>query len=308
MRGRVLKSTGSWYTVIADNGKMFRCKIRGKLRLNSSRTTNPVTVGDNVIIDTEETGDTGNIVRVEDRKNYIIRKSSNLSREAHIIAANIDLAVLVVTVEFPETNLVFIDRYLATAEAYQIPAVIVFNKIDLYKDESIAHKLEFYISIYSSLYPCYSVSAETGEGIDELKMLLKNKISLISGNSGVGKTTLINKIEPNLNLKTADISHYHLKGKHTTTFSEMFPLYIGGFIIDTPGIKGFGLVDMDKREIFHFFPEIFKESAKCQYKNCTHEHEPGCAVKEAVEKNSISSSRYYSYLSIINEKEEKYRT
>jgi ribosome biogenesis GTPase / thiamine phosphate phosphatase len=307
MQGRVLKSTGSWYTVFNDNGQTYHCKIRGKLRLKSSRTTNPVTVGDIVNIDIESDGVTGNIVNVEQRKNYIIRRSSNLSREAHIIASNIDQAILVVTIEFPETNLVFIDRYLATAEAYQIPAVLVFNKIDLYSDKGIRDKLDYFHSIYNPLYPCYNVSAHTGEGLNELKNLLSAKISLISGNSGVGKTTLINKIEPSLNLKTADISHYHLKGKHTTTFSEMFPLTIGGFIIDTPGIKGFGLVDMDKREIFHFFPEIFKVAALCQYKNCTHEHEPGCAVKDAVEKNEISSSRYFSYLSILSGKEEKYR-
>jgi ribosome biogenesis GTPase len=308
MLGRVLKSTGSFYSVFDDNGKTYRCGIRGKLRLKSTRTTNPITVGDIVSIDVESDGETGSIVRVEPRKNYIIRRSSNLSREAHIIAANIDQAILVVTVEFPETNLVFIDRYLATAEAYQIPAVIVFNKVDLYNDESIQEKFRYYKSIYTPLYPCLSVSSITGEGIKEFKELLSGKISLISGNSGVGKTTLINKIEPTLNLKTADISHYHLKGKHTTTFSEMFPLSFGGFIIDTPGIKGFGLVDMDKREIFHFFPEIFKVSANCQYKNCTHEHEPGCAVKDAVEKNLINPSRYYSYLSILSGKEEKYRT
>ena len=307
MQGRVLKSTGSWYTVFNDSGQTYHCKIRGKLRLKSSRTTNPITVGDIVNIDVESDGETGNIVSVVQRKNYIIRRSSNLSREAHIIAANIDQAVLVVTVEFPETNLVFIDRYLATAEAYQIPAVVVFNKIDLYREKVIREKMEYYQSIYTPLYPCYSVSAHTGEGLNDFKDLLSGKISLISGNSGVGKSTLINKIEPSLDLKTADISHFHLKGKHTTTFSEMFPLTLGGFIIDTPGIKGFGLVDMDKREIFHFFPEIFKVAALCQYKNCTHEHEPGCAVKDAVEKNEISPSRYFSYLSILSGKEEKYR-
>ena len=235
-------------------------------------------------------------------------KSSNLSREAHIIAANIDQAILVVTVEYPETSLVFIDRYLATSEAYQIPATIVFNKVDLYDDEITSKKLEYFRSIYEPLYPCFSTSAVSGEGIDDLREFLREKISLISGNSGVGKSTLINRIEPRLSLKTADISHYHLKGKHTTTFSEMFPLPFGGFIIDTPGIKGFGLVDMDKKEIFHFFPEIFKVSANCQYKNCTHEHEPGCAVKDAVEKSIINPSRYYSYLSILSDNEEKYRS
>ena len=306
--GRVLKSTGSWYTIIDNFGKTYNCTIRGKLRLKSSKTTNPITVGDMVEVDVEPDGVTGNIDSVLPRKNYIIRKSSNLSREAHIIAANIDQAILVVTVEYPETSLVFIDRYLATSEAYQIPATIVFNKVDLYDDEITSKKLEYFRSIYEPLYPCFSTSAVSGEGIDDLREFLREKISLISGNSGVGKSTLINRIEPRLSLKTADISHYHLKGKHTTTFSEMFPLPFGGFIIDTPGIKGFGLVDMDKKEIFHFFPEIFKVSANCQYKNCTHEHEPGCAVKDAVEKSIINPSRYYSYLSILSDNEEKYRS
>ncbi|MFP4557225.1 MAG: ribosome small subunit-dependent GTPase A [Bacteroidales bacterium] len=308
MQGRVLKSTGSWYTVMGNNGVEYRCKTRGKLRLKSSKTTNPVTVGDIVNIDIEGDSNTGNIVNVEPRKNYIIRKSSNLSREAHIIASNIDQAILVITVEFPETHLVFIDRYLATAEAYQIPAILVFNKIDLYKEDFLKEKLEYYLSIYSPLYPCFKVSATSGEGMESFHELIKDKISLISGNSGVGKSTLINTTEPNLNLKTADISHYHLKGKHTTTFSEMFPLSTGGYVIDTPGIKGFGLVDMDKREIFHFFPEIFEVAANCQYKNCTHDHEPGCAVKEAVENNVINPSRYYSYLTILDDNRGKYRT
>jgi ribosome biogenesis GTPase len=308
MQGRVLKSTGSWYTVSDETGKTYQCKIRGKLRLKSSTTTNPVTVGDIVDVDVEDDDKTGNINAVLPRKNYIIRRSSNLSREAHVIAANIDQAVLVVTVEFPETNLVFIDRYLATAEAYQISALIVFNKIDLYEDNAIKDKLNYFLSIYEPIYPCLTVSAQTGQGLHEVREMLANKISLISGNSGVGKSTLINKVEPTLDLKTANISHFHLKGKHTTTFSEMFALTSGGYIIDTPGIKGFGLVDMDKREIFHFFPEIFKISATCQYKNCTHEHEPGCAVKDAVEKNLINPSRYYSYLSIMNDSENKYRS
>jgi ribosome biogenesis GTPase / thiamine phosphate phosphatase len=308
MHGRVLKSTGSWYTVSTDSGKEYLCKIRGKLRLKSSTTTNPITVGDIVDFDIEKDDKTGNINSVLPRKNYIIRKSSNLSREAHVIAANIDQAVLVITVDFPETNLVFIDRYLATAEAYQIPAVLLFNKIDLYEDNEIKNKLDYFLSIYKPLYPCYCVSAQSGKGLTEVREILCNKISLISGNSGVGKSTLINKIEPMLDLKTADISHYHLKGKHTTTFSEMFTLTCGGYIIDTPGIKGFGLVDMDKREIFHFFPEIFKVASTCQYKNCTHEHEPGCAVKDAVDRSVINPSRYYSYLSIMNDSENKYRT
>ncbi|MDD2196400.1 MAG: ribosome small subunit-dependent GTPase A [Bacteroidales bacterium] len=306
MQGRVLKSTGSWYTVLTDDGKKFQCKIRGKLRLKSIKTTNPIAIGDIVNFDPESDNATGNITSVVPRKNYIIRKSTNLSREAHIIAANIDQAMLMVTVDFPETSLVFIDRYLATAEAYQIPAILIFNKVDLF-DGEFEEKLNYYLSIYTPLYPCYKTSANTGEGVDAIASVLEGRISLISGNSGVGKSSLINRIEPTLKLKTSDISHYHLRGKHTTTFSEMFPLTNGGFIIDTPGIKGFGLVDMDKREIFHFFPEIFEESSNCQYNNCTHDQEPGCAVKKAVEDGLINSSRYYSYLSILYDEENKYR-
>ncbi|HNV81468.1 MAG: ribosome small subunit-dependent GTPase A [Tenuifilaceae bacterium] len=307
MQGRVLKSTGSWYTILGDDGLTYKCTVRGKLRLKSSRTTNPITVGDKVEFDIESDGQTGNVRNVLPRKNYIIRKSSNLSRESHIIAANIDQAMLVVTVDFPETNLVFIDRYLATAEAYQIPAILLFNKIDLRSDAQFDAKLNHFESIYKPIYPCHRVSAKTGEGLEEVRKIILGRVSLFSGNSGVGKSALINRLDPTLNLKTADISHYHLKGRHTTTFSEMFALNEGGFIIDTPGIKGFGLVDMDKREIFHFFPEIFKISANCLYHNCTHQDEPGCAVKDAVEKNIINPSRYINYLSIMNNSEGKYR-
>lgn len=307
MRGIVLKSTGSWYTVQDKDSKIYSCKIRGKLRLKSSRNTNPVAVGDKVVFDVEDDGVTGNIVAIEARKNYIIRKSTNLSCAAHIIAANIDQALLVVTIDFPETHTIFIDRYLATAEAYRIPAILLFNKVDLYTSAELKQKLNHYLSIYKPLYPCHTVSAITGEGIGSIKSLIEGKVSLFSGNSGVGKSTLINLVEPSLNLKTADISRYHHKGRHTTTFSEMFPLENGGYIIDTPGIKGFGLVDMDKREIFHFFPEIFEASSGCQYQNCTHDHEPGCAVKEAVETSTINPSRYYSYLSILDDHDTKYR-
>lgn len=306
MQGRVLKTTGSWYTVMGEDEQLYKCTIRGKLRLKSSRSTNPVTVGDLVNIDIEGNENTGSISNVNPRKNYIIRRSSNLSRESHVIAANIDQAILVVTIEFPETKFEFIDRYLVTAEAYQIPAILIFNKVDLYK-EHFNDKLQYYLSVYQPIYPCYEVSAKNGDNVDRFKELLQGKISLVSGNSGVGKSTLINKIEPSLKLKTTDISHYHLKGKHTTTFSEMFPLSNGGFVIDTPGIKGFGLIDINKRELFHFFPEIFREAANCQYNNCTHQHEPGCSVKAAVEKNEISESRYYSYLSILLDEDSKYR-
>jgi len=304
--GIVLKTTGSRYTIRDNNGETYSCTIRGKLRLKGVKTTNPITVGDIIDFEVEDKG-TGTISGVHDRKNYIIRRSTNLSRESHIIAANLDQTLLIVTIVFPETQLAFIDRYLVTAEAYSIPAILVFNKIDLYSDE-LNQKLNQYISIYSKIgYKCVTVSAETGENLSELKEILQGKISLISGNSGVGKSTLINRIEPNLNLKTEQISSYHLMGKHTTTFSEMFELSFGGFIIDTPGIKGFGLVDIDNEELYHYFPEIFAISKDCRFYNCTHIHEPGCAVIQAVDNGSISPSRYLSYLSIHDDDNEKYR-
>jgi ribosome biogenesis GTPase len=233
--------------------------------------------------------------------------STNLSRESHIIAANIDQAMLVVTIDFPETQLAFIDRYLVTAEAYSIPTILVFNKTDLYQNE-LADKLNAFIDIYSKIgYHCIKVSARSGENLDQIREALAGKVSLISGNSGVGKSTLINKIEPSLDLKTDQISSSHLKGKHTTTFSEMFPLSLGGFIIDTPGIKGFGLIDISKEELYHFFPEIFKISKECRFYNCSHTHEPGCAVIHSVNEGGISASRYVSYLSIYDDENDKYR-
>jgi len=304
--GLVLKTTGSRYTIRDNDGKIYFCSIRGKLRLKGVKTTNPITVGDYVDFEVDE-GDVGAISRVHDRKNYIIRRSTNLSRESHVIAANLDQTLLIVTIEFPETQLAFIDRYLVTAEAYRIPTTLVFNKTDLYTDEMIA-RLNDYISIYSKIgYPCIQVSAETGQNLAELRNILTGKVSLISGNSGVGKSTLINKIAPELNLKTELISSYHLMGKHTTTFSEMFELSFGGFIIDTPGIKGFGLVDIENDELYHYFPEIFKIASDCKFYNCTHIHEPGCAVIRAVDEGLISPSRYISYLSIHDDDNEKYR-
>jgi ribosome biogenesis GTPase len=304
--GLVLKTTGSHYRVKMPNGNIVDCTIRGKLRLKGVKTTNPVTVGDFVQVELNDKN-SGVITAVNDRKNYIIRKSTNLSRDSHIIAANLDQAVLVVTIEFPETQLGFIDRYLVTAEAYTVPAVIVFNKVDLLNDAGI-DKLNLYISIYEAIgYKCLIVSAQTGYNMDLFRKLIQNKTSLISGNSGVGKSTLVNSVEPNLNLRTNNISSAHLTGKHTTTFSEIFELSFGGYIIDTPGIKGFGLIDIEKDELYHFFPEIFKLSSECKYYNCTHIHEPGCAVIEAAKNGEISPSRYLNYLSIYEDDNEKYR-
>lgn len=304
--GLVLKTTGSHYRVKMPNGDIVDCTIRGKLRLKGVKTTNPVTVGDFVQVELSDKN-SGVITAVNDRKNYIIRKSTNLSRESHIIAANLDQAVLVVTIEFPETQLGFIDRYLVTAEAYSIPAVIVFNKVDLLNDAGI-DKLNHYVSIYEPIgYKCLVVSAQTGYNMSLFRDLIQGKTSLISGNSGVGKSTLVNTVEPNLNLRTNNISSAHLTGKHTTTFSEIFELSFGGYIIDTPGIKGFGLIDIEKNELYHFFPEIFKFSSDCKYYNCTHIHEPGCAVIEAAKNGDISPSRYLNYLSIYEDDNEKYR-
>lgn len=304
--GLVLKTTGSHYRVKMPNGDIVDCTIRGKLRLKGVKTTNPVTVGDFVQVELSDKN-SGVITSVNDRKNYIIRKSTNLSRESHIIAANLDQAVLVVTIEFPETQLGFIDRYLVTAEAYSIPAVLVFNKVDLLNDAGI-DKLNQYISIYESIgYKCLIVSAQTGYNMSLFRELIKGKTSLISGNSGVGKSTLVNTVEPNLKLRTNNISSAHLTGKHTTTFSEIFELSFGGYIIDTPGIKGFGLIDIEKNELYHFFPEIFKFASDCKYYNCTHIHEPGCAVIDAAKNGDISPSRYLNYLSIYEDDNEKYR-
>ncbi|MFN8207370.1 MAG: ribosome small subunit-dependent GTPase A [Bacteroidales bacterium] len=306
-KGLVIKSTGSWYSVLTEDGSVIGCKMRGSFRLKSSSNTNPVAVGDHVQIDREPDGKTGVITFIADRKNYIVRKPSNLSKQYHILAANIDQALLLVTIGFPDTPNEFIDRFLMTAEAYNIPAVLVFNKTDLY-DGPLSPLLEELESIYSPIYPCYRTSVTTGAGIPEIALLLKEKVSLITGISGTGKSSLINRIEPGLQLKTGAISDYHLQGKHTTTFYEMFALTGGGFIIDSPGIRGFGLVDMKKDELFHFFPEIFKTAEGCSYYNCLHDTEPGCAVKEALENGLIHPSRYRSYLHILRENDSKYRS
>ena len=307
MKGLVIKNTGSWYTVRTDDGRDVESKVKGNFRLKEIRSTNPVSVGDRVDIDINNEG-TAFITRIEDRKNYIIRRASNLSKQSHIIAANLDQAMLIVTVNYPITTTVFIDRFLATAEAYSVPVKLVFNKIDRYKGEYKEY-LDALINLYTTIgYPCSTLCAKTEEGLDALKAELKDKITLLSGHSGVGKSTIINKLVPGVNLRTGDISEYHNKGMHTTTFSEMIPLPEGGYLIDTPGIKGFGTIEMETAEISHYFPEIFKFSEDCRFNNCSHRHEPGCAVLQALEDHYISESRYKSYLSILEDKEEsKYR-
>ena len=306
-KGLVIKSTGSWYQVKTDDGQLTNCKIKGNFRLKGFRSTNPIAVGDRVCIVMNAEG-TAFITEIEDRKNYIIRKASNLSKQSHIIAANLDQCMLTVTVNYPETSTIFIDRFLASAEAYSVPVCLIFNKTDIYSEDELRY-LEGLVTLYTHIgYPCFKVSALNGTGINEIKESLKGKITLFSGNSGVGKSTLINAILPGQNLKTAEISAAHNTGMHTTTFSEMFPLEGGGYIIDTPGIKGFGTFDMKDEEVGHYFKEIFEFSANCKYGNCTHRNEPGCAVREAVEKHYISESRYTSYLNILEDREEgKYR-
>lgn len=307
MKGLVIRNTGSWYTVRTDDGREIDSKIKGVFRLKGIRTTNPVAVGDRVEIVENQEG-TAFITKIEERKNYIIRRASNLSKQAHIIAANIDQAMLIVTVNYPVTTTIFIDRFLATAEAYRIPVRLVFNKIDRYNEDDKEY-LQGLITLYTTIgYPCSTVCALSQEGMEALKGELKGKITLLSGHSGVGKSTLINQLVPGIGLRTGEISEYHNKGMHTTTFSEMIALPEGGYLIDTPGIKGFGTIDMEEAEVSHYFPEIFKMAANCRFGNCTHRHEPGCAVLEAVKEHLISESRYKSYLNILDDKDEsKYR-
>lgn len=307
MKGLVIKNTGSWYSVKTDTGKVVECKIKGNFRLKGIRSTNPVAVGDNVEIALNSEG-TAFITHIEERRNYIIRKSQNLSKQSHILAANVDQAFLIVTVNYPQTSTTFIDRFLASAEAYSVPVVLVFNKCDILSDDE-RHYQQSMIHLYETIgYECREVSATTGEGVDELHALLKGKITLLSGNSGVGKSTLINQILPEANLRTAEISDAHNTGMHTTTFSEMLELPEGGYIIDTPGIKGFGTFNMEPEELTSFFPEIFHFSKGCKFSNCTHTHEPGCAVLKAIDDHYIAQSRYQSYLNMLEDKDEnKYR-
>ena len=307
MKGLVIKNTGSWYTVKTDDGQLIESKIKGNFRLKGIRSTNPVAVGDHVEIITNQEG-TAFISAIEDRRNYIIRKSPNLSKQSHILAANVDQALLVVTVNYPQTSTTFIDRFLASAEAYSVPVILVFNKHDLLSEEEL-HYEKMMCTLYETVgYKCVEISAETGEGVEHLFPILKDKITLLSGNSGVGKSTLINRLIPHASQRTAEISDAHNTGMHTTTFSEMIELPEGGYLIDTPGIKGFGTFDIEKEELTSYFKEIFHFSKDCRFSNCTHTHEPGCAVIKAVEDHFIAASRYQSYLSMLEDKDEnKYR-
>ncbi|HBL79748.1 MAG TPA: ribosome small subunit-dependent GTPase A [Aequorivita sp.] len=309
MKGIVYKSTGSWYSVKAENGTFYDCRIKGKFRIGGIKSTNPVAVGDHVDFDIEKKGDetVGVIKHIDERENYIIRKSVNLSKQTHIIAANIDVAFLLITLNNPPTFTTFIDRFLVTAEAYHIKAVLLFNKIDTYNEDELL-EIKFLAALYRKIgYECIGISAVTGKNIDKLKAIMKDKVTMFSGHSGVGKSTLINAIEPGLDLKTSKISEQHLQGQHTTTFAEMFDLSFGGQIIDTPGIKGFGVVEMDKEELGDYFPEFFERKENCKFNNCLHLEEPQCAVKEALENEEIAWSRYKSYLQILEGEEDHFR-
>ncbi len=303
MDGLVIKSTGSWYEVLTDGGKTVNCRIKGKFRTLDIKTTNPIAVGDRVVIAPEPDQETGLITVLQPRKNYIIRKSVNLSKQAQIIAANLDQAFLIVTLASPRTSLGFIDRFLVTAEAYEIPAKLIFNKLDLFNDEGLEIIEEHQLIYENAGYPCYSVSAIKETNLDQLRELLKDKVTLVSGHSGVGKSTLINALLPGKELKTGQISDWSDKGKHTTTFAEMFQLPFGGYLIDTPGIRELGVFDIEKQDLGRLFPEIRKLMGNCRFHNCRHINEPGCAVLEALDNEELESSRYDSYLSIYHDNE-----
>jgi ribosome biogenesis GTPase len=306
-KGLVIKSTGSRYRVLYDEGSIIECMIKGKFRVRELRTTNPIAVGDNVLFEFEESKTTGVITELLDRKNYILRKSSNLSKQSQIIAANIDHLFLMITIIRPETPVEFIDRILMTSEAYRIPASIIINKTDLYGTEENT-RMEHLSLIYRNIgYECFRISVKDKLGLEDLSDCMKGKISLLAGNSGVGKTTLLNTFDPNLDLKTSEVSDYHKQGKHITTFPEMHRMPFGGYLIDSPGIRGFGVVDMDRNEIYHFFPEIFRTSKDCRFYNCLHLDEPGCAVRNAVGSGLIDPLRYRSYINILEGDDRKYR-
>mgnify|MGYP003624159994 CR=1 FL=1 len=310
MTGLVYKSTGSWYTVKTELGETYECRIKGKFRLKGIKSTNPIAVGDLVDfeLETDNNQVRGIIHTIHDRQNYIVRKSVNLSKQTHIIAANIDQVFLMITINNPPTLTSFIDRFLITTNAYSIKTILLFNKIDTYGDEALS-EVKYLAHVYRKIgYECIEVSAKTGKNVDKVKSLMHNKVSMFSGHSGVGKSTLINAIEPSLDIKTKEISIQHMQGQHTTTFAEMFDLSFDAKIVDTPGIKGFGVVDMDKEEVGDYFPEFFKLKQHCKFNNCLHVNEPHCAVKKALDNNEVAFSRYRSYLQLLEGEDEHYRT
>ncbi len=309
MQGTVYKSTGSWYTVKSGDGSFYECRIKGKFRIKGIKSTNPVAVGDEVVFDLEKVGDetVGIISEIKERRNYIVRKSVKLSKQTHIIAANLDQVFLLVTLNNPTTFTSFIDRFLVTAEAYDIPVVLLFNKMDVYDEDEMV-EVDYLIQLYRDIgYPCIEIAAKEGKNVGKVKDLMMGKTSMFAGHSGVGKSTLVNALEPGLQLKTAEISEQHLQGQHTTTFAEMYDLSFGAQIIDTPGIKGFGIVDMEQDEIGDYFPEFFKLKSECKFNNCLHLDEPKCAIKNALEKQELAWSRYRSYVQMVTGEEENYR-
>jgi ribosome biogenesis GTPase len=309
VKGTVYKSTGSWYSVKSEAGTFYQCRIKGKFRIQGIKSTNPVAVGDHVAFDTEvqDQEEVGLIKEILDRQNYIIRKSVKLSKQTHIIAANIDQVFLLVTLKNPKTYTVFIDRFLATAEAYSIPAILLFNKIDECTKEELI-ELKALAEVYTAIkYKCLLISASTGEGVDEVKELMQGKTNMFAGNSGVGKSTLINRIAPELDLRTTETSEMHMQGQHTTTFAEMYDLDFDAQIIDTPGIRGFGIVDMDADEIGDYFPELFALKGECKFNDCLHLEEPKCAVKAGLEEGKIAKSRYHSYVQMVTGEDDTYR-